>query len=81
MRSDVLKSEIKIVEANTAEKLTEMINAELDNEWKLLLSSYQVCADQGQRFYSTLMTKERYYADPEVLNEEPHDAPSALGNL
>lgn len=78
MRSDVLKSEIKVVEANTAEELTQRINEELDNDWKLLLSSYQVCADQGQRFYSTLMTKDRYIEDPNQLTEEPHDAPSAL---
>jgi hypothetical protein len=77
MRSDVLRSEIKVVEADSAEGLTKKINEHLDQEWKILLSSYTVAFDQGQKSYTTLMTKERYYADPEIL-EEAHDAPSAL---
>lgn len=55
-----VRSEIKVVEAESAEKLTQLINEHLDLEWKILLSSYTVAFDQGQKSYTTLMTKERF---------------------
>lgn len=55
-----VKSEIKVLESDSAEGLSQQINEHLDLEWKILLSSYQVAFDQGQKSYTTLMTKERF---------------------
>lgn len=75
-----VKSEIKVVEADSAEKLTQLINEHLDEDWKILLSSYTVFAASTSMWsYTTLMTKERFIEeDVDQLLQEQHDAPSAL---
>jgi len=62
-------TEMKILEATSADDLTALINEYLEMDWKLAGNSYNVCrASSSALSYSILVMKTHVPADEEILN-------------